>query len=206
MILVGCTSPVSNTFVIEEKPPPRPGRILVHDFAVIPADIPPDAPIGARLSVGPSLKPEEITKDRELATNMTAQLVIAIREMGLPAERVVPTATPQANEAVIRGCFVSMHESSAGKRYTVGLDPSASEFLTMLEIFQTTPQGLGHRLASSNDPSGIIVTTGMKIDGKARARASLDDWSGRTVQEIAAGFKAVFQEQGWLRQDSHEKN
>src|SRR5947199_4117604 len=61
VVFTGCTlDPVGTSYVIQKENISRPTRILVPDFAVIPADIPPDAPIGARLAVGASLDPEQV--------------------------------------------------------------------------------------------------------------------------------------------------
>jgi hypothetical protein len=199
LILVGCTSPqVANFQMAVNEKPARPNRILVHDFAAVPSDIPSDAPVGARLSPGPSLSAEQIAMDRQLGVDMTAQLVTAIREMGLPAERALPGTIPQGSDVVVRGCLVSMHETNAARRFTVGLDPRASEFLTMLESLRITQQGLGHALGTSDNPTGIIATSGMKTDKDANPRPALGAWAKRTVKEISDDLKVVFQEKGWI--------
>ncbi|HEY0550823.1 MAG TPA: DUF4410 domain-containing protein [Verrucomicrobiae bacterium] len=187
---------------MNEKPP-RPNRVLVHDFAVTPTDIPGDAPVGARLAPGATHSPEQIATDRQLGVNMGAQLVTALREMGLPAERALPEATPQADDIIIRGGFVSKHEGNAMRPFTVGLDFAASEWLTAVEGFQVTPQGSGRRpaintTAVDGNPPGVFFTTGMKIQGEAAARAKMDDWARQTVKEIADRVRSRFQEQGWI--------
>ena len=80
----------------------------------------------------------------------------------------------------------------------MGFDFGASELLTMVEPFQVTPQGLRHGLVTSNFPSGIIVTRGMKVGEKSNVRERLDGWSAQTVKEIVEGLKLVFEERGWL--------
>ena len=183
--------------MVTEKPL-RPNHILVHDFAVAPADVPADAPIGARLASGASVSAEQIAMDRQLGSDMAAQLITALREMGLPAERALPGAMPQVNDVVVYGAFVSRHDTNAAKRLTIGFDFNALELLTMLEIFQRTPQGLGRRLATGGNPTGIIATSGMEIGDKATVRTKLDGWGKQTVKEIVDGLKALFQEQGWI--------
>ena len=201
--------------VMIEKPF-RPSRVLVRDIAATTSDIPADAPVGARIAAGNSLSLEQIAKDRELGADMAAQLVTAIRGMGLPAERALPNATPQTNEVVISGCFVSVHQDSAAKRFTIGLDLSASELLTVVESYQITEQGLGRKLGSSsatNDgheslagvadsSSGLVVIGGMKINGDAGARTRVEGWARQSVKEIAERFRTKFQEQGWINKQN----
>ncbi|HWN93861.1 MAG TPA: DUF4410 domain-containing protein [Methylomirabilota bacterium] len=199
VILSGCATPEIDTRLsMATDKPTRPNRILVHDFAAAPADVPSDAPIGARLGSGATVSPEQIALDRQLGAGMAAQLITALREMGLPAERAVPTSVPQVNDVVVRGLFVSVHDTNAAKRMTVGFDFNALEFLTMLEAFQRTPQGLGSQLAASGNPTGIIVSSGMKIGDMATARTRLDGWGRQTVKEIADGLMVLFREQGWI--------
>src|SRR6185503_7018248 len=180
-IFTGCASPEPDIHVsmVPEKPL-RPNHILVHDFAVTPADLPADAPVRARLASGVSVSSEQIAMDRQLSSNMTAQLVMALREIGLPAERAERGSMPGVNDVVVQGSFVSMHDASAVKNLTVGFDFNALEFLTMLEAFQRTPRGVGRRIASAGNPTGIIATSGMKIGDKASARSKLDGWSKQT--------------------------
>jgi hypothetical protein len=199
VIFTGCASPENDIHVsmVPEKPL-RPNHILVHDFAVTPADLPADAPVRARLASGVSVSSEQLAMDRQLSSNMTAQLVMALREIGLPAERALRESMPEVNDVVVQGTFVSMHDTNAVKNLTVGFDFNALEFLTMLEAFQRTPRGVGRRIASPGNPTGIIATSGMKIGDKASARSKLDGWSKQTVKEIVDGLKPLFQEQGWI--------
>jgi hypothetical protein len=200
--------------------PPRPSRILVREFAVSPADVPSDAPVGARISAGVSLSPEQIAIDHRLGSNMTAQLIAAIREMGLPAQRALPGVTPETADVVIQGYLVSMHEGRGAKRLSIGVYFDASELMTVIEGFQVTAQGLGSQLYFDTPPSGsnetpgiavgqsavpvsgntagFILTSGMKIDGAASSRARMDGWSRQTTKEIADRLKMKFQEQGWI--------
>jgi len=211
----GCTSTevTSPQMVVIEKPF-RPSRILVRDIAATTADIPADAPVGARIAAGVSISPEQIAKDRQLGADMAAQLVASIRAMGLPAERALAGVAPQTNDVVISGCFVSMNTNGTAKRFTVGCDLSASELMTIVESFQITAQGLGRNLgrgtammggdetlggaAGAAAASGLIVTSRLKINGGADARARLEGWARQSVKEIADRLKTEFQEQGWI--------
>jgi hypothetical protein len=208
LILGGCaSSDVGDYKAVADQTRSRPSHIQVYDFAVIPADIPADAPIGARLSPGASPSPEQIAKDRQLGSNMAAQLVAALREMELPAEHAAAGAVPQFNVIIIRGCFISVQETNAAKRFTIGLDFRSAELMTAVEGFQVTEQGVGRSLdlgvaganTNSGTATGVIFTTGTKVTDEASFRASADTWARQTVKEIADRLKVKFQEQGWMR-------
>jgi hypothetical protein len=200
LILAGCASPEADNsppFVVQKPLPPA--RVLVHEFIVEPGGIPVDASIGARLASGAPLPPEQVTIDRKLAADMTEKLIAAMRNLGLPVERGKPDASLQVHDVVVRGCFISMHDTNAAKRFTVGFDFEAAEFLTMIEPFQVTSIGVRHGLVTTSNPTGIIATSGMKVGDKYSARARLDGWAERTVNEAAEKLKILFQEQGWIK-------
>ncbi len=71
---------------------PRPGRVIVYDFAATPDDLPADDPIVA-LYEKPA-KPQaadEVSLGRKLGSEMAGELVNDIRELGLPAGMTLPT-------------------------------------------------------------------------------------------------------------------
>src|SRR6266545_7191660 len=64
----------------------RPGRIIVHDFAATPADIPAGSAVGgeyAQRSAPPT--PGDIEVGRQLGAQVAKELVADIRAMELPA-------------------------------------------------------------------------------------------------------------------------
>jgi hypothetical protein len=207
LLLPGCTSTEAppHASMASQGKPARPNRILVYDFAVTAADIPADAPVGARLAPGTSPPPEQLARDRQLGEAMGAQLVAAIRQMGLPAERASADAVPQPNDVLIRGCFVSRYGANTAKPPTIGFDFSASELLTAVEGFQITPQGLAHLPAigattgADGNPPGVLFTTAMKVQDQASFRAQAEGWAKQSVQEIAERARTRFREQGWIQ-------
>ena len=199
--LAGCTlDPIDTRYVMRKDEQARPNRILVYDFAVTSAELPSDSPINARLSAGRPPREEQIALDSKLGKEMGAQLVAAIQAMGLPAERALLGVPVQAEQLVVRGCFVSAHvDKDGGDRLTVGFDLAASELLAMVETLRTTQQGTSRRLVSAHTPSGLIASNRLKVREGVTNRADLDAWATQAVKEIADGLKAVFQEQGWIQ-------
>ncbi len=192
----------------------RPGRILVHDFAATVEDVSIEAPLAARLATRSVATPEQITMERQLCADMSGRLIQAIREMGLPAEHARAGVMPQMNDVVIRGYLVSLHETNALKRFTIGLESGATEVTAAVESFQVTPQGYGRSLGSGAgtpaekaladavgadaNPAGYIVVNGMKGVDDANSRTKIEGWGRQAVTEIADRLKVRFQEQGWI--------
>ena len=202
LLLAACGS---NEVVIRQAAAPdnarKPARILVRDFAVAPADIAADAPVGARLA-SVSGSPELSDVGRQLGLDMAAQLIAAIREMGLPAERAWPQTAVQANDVVIQGYLAAVHEDNPAQRFSIGLEFAPSECAAVVETFQITPQGFGRRLVSeggaSTVPAGFIMSSKTQISSQENYRAKIESWSKQSVKEISGRLAAAFQQQGWV--------
>jgi len=221
VILTGCASTeVTGRQRLVHEALPRPNHILIYDFATTPADVPSYSMFAGQASLsGTPPTEEQAALGRQLGTGIAAQLVDAIREMGLPAERGVPATTPQINDIVIRGYLVSIDEGSAAKRMTIGFGSGGSELTTTVEGFQMTAQGL-RRLGSATigakgskgpgagvgaagwlitgSPIGLIVGGGMKVYGEASGSATVEGRAKQTAKEIADQLKTRFQEEGWI--------
>ena len=220
-VLAGCASTevTSRQRLVNERLP-KPNQILVYDFAASPADVPADSAFASQGSA-PATPPtdEEIAVGRQLGVQIAADLVAAIREMGLPAAQVSSGATPQVNDIVIRGYLASIEPGSAAKRMTIGFGAGGSELTTAVEGYQMTANGLrklgsgtvgakgskgpGAALGAAGwlvtgSPVGLIVGGGVKIYGEASGSAKVEGRAKATAKEIADVLKQRFQEQGWI--------
>ncbi len=122
VLAAGCASTkVTNRERLVYDKLPRPNQILVYDFASSAADVPADSAFAGQSSApATSATAEQLALGRELGTAIAAQLVTAIRELGLPAVQVSAPTTAQVNDIVIRGYLVSVETGSAAKRMTIG--------------------------------------------------------------------------------------
>ena len=221
VLAAGCASTevTSRQRLVNEKLP-RPNQILVYDFSASAADVPADSAFAGQTSA-PATAPtgEEITIGRQLGIQIAADLVAAIREMGLPATQVSSGATPQVNDIVIRGYLVSIEAGSTAKRMIIGFGSGGSELTTAVEGYQMTANGLrkigsgttgakgskgpGASLGAAGwlitgSPVGLIVGGGMKIYGEASGNAKIEGRAKATAKEIADALKQRFQEEGWI--------
>jgi hypothetical protein len=221
VILAGCASTkVTNRDRLVYDKLPRPDHIYIYDFAASPSDVPSDSTFASPDSA-PTAPPteEQIGLGRELSANIAAQLVDAIREMGLPAYRGGPGTTPQVHDIVIRGYLVSIEQGSAAKRMVIGFGSGGSELTTAVEGYQMTTQGLrklgsgttgskgskgpGASLGAAGwlitgSPVGLIVSGGMKVYGEASGSSKIEGRAKKTAKELAELFKKRAEEEGWI--------
>ena len=221
MVLIGCASTqVSDRDQIVAGQLPRPGDILVCDFAASPSDIPSDSVLAGQpdLDTTPQTA-EQIAKGRELGAKIAAQLVKQIQAMGMTAQEVPMGTQPMINDLLIRGYLVSISEGSVTKRVTIGFGSGASELKTAVEGFQMTAQGLrklgsgsvnagggstpGAALGAASfiataNPAGLIISSGVKVYGEASGKSTVEGRAEATANEIANVLKQRFQEQGWI--------
>lgn len=220
-LLAGCASTKvteSQRLVYEQLP--KPGHIWIYDFAASPADVPAESELAGKVEApAGSQSEEQAALGRQLGTGIAAQLVDAVRKMGLPAERGVPGTTLQVNDIVIHGYLVSIEQGSAAKRMTIGFGAGGSELTTVIEGFQMTAQGL-RKLGSATtgskgnktpgaavgaagwlvtgSPIGLVVSGGMKIYGEASGSSKIEGRAKKTAEEIADRLKDRFKEEGWI--------
>ena len=220
IVIVGCASTkVSNRQILVNQRLARPDRILVYDFAATPADIPFDAAIAGQYVSTAPLTTEQIQAGQQLGAQIADELVMRIRDMGLPAVHGLTGTPPRVGDIIIRGYLVSIEEGSAGKRMLIGFGAGGSELKTVVEGYQMTARGL-RKLGSgtvdsggskgpgaaapaavaiaTGNPIGLIVSGGMKIYGEASGSSKLEGRAKATAKEIADVLKTRFEEQGWI--------
>lgn len=221
ILIAGCASTeiTSREAIVTEKMP-RPNQIWVYDFAATAADLPADSTLADHHSEHPiSQTAEEIETGREVGTEIAKQLVEQIRLMGMPAERATKGTIAQINDILIRGYLVSVEEGSKAKRLSIGFGSGGSELRVAAEGFQKTVQGLrklgsavvdseGGKspgagmglavLAATNNPVGLIVTSGVKVYGEMSGKAKIEGRVEQIVEEIADILKTRFEELGWI--------
>jgi len=221
LFATGCASTkVSNQQTLVTGQLPRPGNILVYNFAATPADVPADSALANQPDVDTTTQtPEQIAEGRKLGAQIATELVAQIQAMGMPAQQVPAGTQPQLNDLVIRGYLLSVNEGSAAKRITIGFGSGASELETAVEGFQMTATGLrklGSGTVNANggkspgaslglagllvtgNPAGLIVSGGMKVYGEASGSSTVEGRAKATAKEIADVLKQRFQEQGWI--------
>jgi len=221
LVVAGCASTkVSDRDQVVTGQLPRPAHIWVYDFAARPEDVPDYSALAGQPSASSApLTPEQIATGRKLGAQLAAELVTQINAMGMPAEQAMAGITPQINDLVIRGYFLSIDVGSAEKRVAIGFGSGESELRVAVEGFQMTAQGLRKlgsgttestgakgpggvlgvaTLLATHNPAGLIVGTGVKVYGEESGKSTVEGRAKATAKEIADVLKKRFQEQGWI--------
>lgn len=218
---LGCASvKVSERERYEGETLPRPGRILVHDFAVTVGDLPPWSAASAHFDEqGAEQTPEEIEAGRKLGALVAEQLVEEIADMGLPAVHASGAPPPRNDDLVLVGYFTSVDEGSRLKRLALGFGAGAADLKTHVDGYRKTAAGL-ERLGSGNldsggpkgpgmvvpaivtiatlNPIGLAVGGAVKAEGELTGRTSIKGSAKRTAGKIADELEVAFRNQGWI--------
>jgi hypothetical protein len=138
----------------------------------------------------------------------------------LPAVRASSGTKPRINDLVIRGYLLSIDEGDATKRVAIGFGSGASELMAAVEGFEVTAQGLRKLGSGSVDsggssspgaalgvvgtvatanPVGLIVSTGVKVQGEYSGSSKIEGRAQAAAKEIADKIRPKFQKQGWIK-------
>ena len=202
---------------------PKPGRILVYNFAATPEDIPADAAISGhykRRTLPQTAEEKEL--GRQLGDKLAVELVLEILALGMPAEYADRWHPPSIGSLIIMGEFISIDEGSRAKRMLIGFGAGASSLQTHVVGYQFTDQGL-RRLgdaviesAGGKMPGMLVPVAAGGAMGKAGRSAvisgsmnvaqelgaeSMNAAAKRTAKEIAKILSVAFAEQGWIPND-----
>jgi Domain of unknown function (DUF4410) len=218
-VLAGCAS--SN--VTEHQPYQgkidRPDRIIVHDFAATPSDLPPEVAIAGQGLASSSLTATQLALGRRLGAETAEDLVSELQTMGLPAVRAVGQPGPRVGDALVVGYFVSVDPGSTTKRVALGFGSGAAELKTVVKGYLMTAQGMralgsGEVEAGSGkmpggavplvvtvataNPLGLAVAGAAKAYGEASGSETIEGAAQRTAHEIAEKVRVTAEKQGWI--------
>ncbi len=220
-ILFGCASTkVTDREQLVFGKLPRPGNILVYDFAASAGELPKESGLygSPELDTTPQTA-DQLAEGKKLGALIATSLVADIQDLGMPAELATADAKPQLNDLVLRGYFLSVKEGSEGKRVIIGFGDGASDLKTAVEGFQMTAKGLrklgsgelnakgaktpGTALGAASfiathNPLGLIVNTGIQAYGELSGSSKLEGRAKQTAKEISEVLKKRFEEQGWI--------
>ena len=193
----------------------RPDRIIVHDFAATPQDVPgiirdaftyatPETPQSA----------EQIEVGRQLGAMTSQELIVRLKGMGMNAQPAAGTAPPMIGDVVIAGVLTAVDEGARGKRVLIGFGAGSSELSFQVQGYLATergPQWLGSREVASSgsklpgvivpiiarSPPGLVANTALKAKGE-RGSETLNASAVRSAESLADELRVVFQSNGWL--------
>ncbi len=107
LLATGCASTgtkAERRYIEAGEKLPRPGRIIVYDFAASPGDLHADSEFAGSFSPRETpLSPKEQRLGRDLAVRISERLVQEILAVGMPAERAGSGRPAGLNDIIIRG-------------------------------------------------------------------------------------------------------
>jgi hypothetical protein len=198
----------------------RPDRIIVHDFAASPADLPSWSAAASKYAgTGTTQTAEQLETGRKLGAEIAEQLVAEIQGMGMTAVRAGGQPPPRVGDIAIIGYFGSVQEGSTAERLVLGFGAGGASLKTAAEGYLMTEEGMrqlgsgevdagtskGPGLivplvvtAATANPIGLIVSGAVKAEGEVSGRDTIEGAAQRTAKQIADHLRGRFEEQGWI--------
>ena len=197
---------------------PEPDRVLVRNFSVTRSEVELDGGIAPELmrEVSGEVESAEAKKVGQAAAEALAdELVKALVEKGIPAERATRATPISRKTAVIIGQFRTLDEGNQTLRTLIGFGLGGSEVRTRARVYQ---DGMliaeADTSANSGYKPGAGVTLGVgAAAGTAAAAAgvaagtttvselfmtSVEAGARRTAREIADRIEEGYRKRGWL--------
>lgn len=222
-VAAGCTSTktTAHPTALGREKIARPGRIIVHDFAATPADLPSWSAAASKYANSETAQSaKELEEGHKLGAEIAKQLIAEIQAMGMPAVPAAGQPGPQLGDIVLIGYFGSVQEGSTAERLVFGFGAGAAKLKTAVEGYLMTEEGLrqlgsgevdtgggkGPGLvipvvvtAATANPIGLIVSGAVKAEGEASGRDTIKGAAQRTAKQIADHLRKRFEEQGWIQ-------
>jgi hypothetical protein len=218
-IAMGCASasvtPTAGT--ADQSMLPRPGVVMVFDFAVRADDVMVDT-LGAEfMSEGEILTEEEQTA-RATARSFSQALVERLRNEGINAQHANDGDVPPMHAILLKGQFITIDKGSRLKRMVIGFGAGSSELRVRVQVYQATQHGLRRIVEAEAEAKGsktpgmavplaggaamgsvatsAIISGGMNVARETRGAMNPD--ADRMAAKIAERAKAFYVRQGWL--------
>jgi hypothetical protein len=200
---------------------PRPGRIIVYDFAATADDLAASAAITGRYAAPATPQSAEVVRlGRELGSRVAGELVKDILAMGLPAERARGAAPPNIGDIVFVGRFAHIDKGDRTKRMIIGFGVGAAELRTVVEGYHITLSGprllksLDIKAAGGKAPgmaAPLVIVGGIFGNPVTAAAVSgglnivqelgperIEGAADRTAKAVAKELRAAFKRRGWI--------
>jgi hypothetical protein len=219
IIGLGCASAkvTSVTGDLDERTLPKPGVILVYNFAVTADDVVEDT-FGSQFHHEAAERTEEQEVAYTASETLAAELVKKLQESGINAERANSSTPVPLHAIAVKGQFLSIDEGSRFKRMVIGFGAGSSELTARVQAYQQTQYGLRRLREAEVEASGskmpgmavpvaggavagtaamsVVISGGMNIAKETRGAMNPD--AARMAKKIAERAKAFYERQGWL--------
>jgi len=216
---MGCASAgvTPNAGTADQSMLPRPGVVLVYDFAVRADDVMVDA-LGAEFMSESEILTEEEQTARATARSFSQALVEQLQKEGINAQHANDRDVPPLHAILIKGQFITINKGSRLKRMVIGFGVGSSELRARVQVYQATQHGLRRIVEAEAEATGsktpgmavpvaggaamgragtsAIISGGMNIARETSGAVNPD--AERMAKKIAERAKAFYVRQGWL--------
>ena len=204
---------------------PRPGRILVYDFAVSEEEVKEYQGIMRQQPAIKDASERERLLAQEVKDALAEELVDALKSLGFVAERAPRNARTTGNDLVIDGQFLTVDEGNPLHRLVIGFGTGGSSVQTRVQVYQA-PEA--HRLlefttqSESSKLPGTAptlaagaavqggVTAGMTVanaavSGVKTYKSDVARMAAASGDQAARYLSEFFATQGWIEPDKVRK-
>jgi hypothetical protein len=189
---MGCATETLKPTIPTRSGLARPDRVLVHEFAVTPADLERSGNEGSGLERSAAQSEEDIRVGRALAKALSQNLVKELDRRGIEASAAAEALRPGESTASIHGLFQS---TAPGQRAGAGFTLMARELHTRIQILQGSENNL-RLVAESAYTMQSSLRSGLPPDSMAKA-VSAD--ASRAATALADRIADHYRKQGWLK-------
>jgi hypothetical protein len=213
---VACATARIDSAQTVDRQLPRPGVVLIYDFAVTPEDAVADT-FGSEFS-RPANASKDVAEARKVADVLALETQKKLLAKGINAARADHTTIPPLHALLLKGEFVSMDKGSTLKRMVIGFGAGSTELHVRAQVYQATEHGLariseaeasasgskmpgmavpvGAGAAAGRVATSAVVSGGMNVVKEIRSDLAAD--ATRLADEIAGRAEAFYKRQGWL--------
>jgi hypothetical protein len=186
-LLTGCAETTLTPTFRASKGLPRPDRVLVFDFAVIPEEAGVE-----RQPVSPTQTEEDVRVGKALARALSTNLVSELRSRGIEADPAGNAGGPGEKTASVKGRFLRSDRSDSTTNVLVGFTLRGRELRTRVQLFQGT--GLTVQLVGEGE---TVTPSGLKPGASVDATISME--AKRTARLLAERIEGYYRQEGWIK-------
>jgi hypothetical protein len=192
VVLMGCATETLKPTFPTRSGLARPDRVLVHEFAVTPANLEGSGIVGSGLERSAAQSEEDIRVGRALAKALSEGLVKELDRRGIESSLASEGGRPGETTASIRGQFQS---ATSGERTGAGFTLTAKELRTRIQILQGSEHNL-RLVAETEYTMHSTLRPGLppeSVAGAVNADAS------RAATALADRIADYYRQQGWIK-------
>jgi len=216
---------IRRTALTSEINLPRPGRILVQDFAASEQEVKEYQGIMRQQPTIKNASERERLLAKEVKDALAEEVVDGLKSLGFAVERVGREANATGSDLLIDGHFLAVDEGNPLRRLVIGFGTGASAVQTQVQVTQgqearkllefTTESDSG-KMPGAAPSLGVGaaaqggVTVGMAVANAASGgvktyKSDVARMAASSGDQVVRYLSEFFVKQGWIRADQVRK-